>query len=100
MPEEKKEFPNCNRCKLPIEDAALVFIQPALLLQQFYAQVPPIFHCPEHAENFAQKMVFHDHCWMEELKDHGVEIHDMAEVKKKYAKEALEKITKDEKKNE
>lgn len=91
MPEEKIEFPICSRCKLSITDAALVYIQPALLLQKFYAQVPPIFHCPEHAENFARTLLFHDNCWMEELKDHGVPIHDMKEVKKKYAKEVLEK---------
>jgi hypothetical protein len=88
----KKDFPICNRCRLPIEDPAYVYIQPALLLQHFYAQVPPLFSCPEHAANFAQKMVFHDDCWMDELRDHGALTHDMKEVKKHYAKEALEKI--------
>jgi hypothetical protein len=29
---------------------------------------------------------------MDELRDHGVPIHDMTEVKKRYAKEALEKL--------
>ena len=85
-------FPICNRCKLPIEDTALIYIQPALLLQHFFAQVPPIFHCPEHAENFAQKLVFQSDCWMDELRDHGALIHNMTEVRKRYAKEALEKI--------
>lgn len=94
MPDEKK-FPICNRCKLPITDISLIYIQPAVLLQRMFMQVPPIFSCPEHAENYAQKMVFHDDCWISELKDHGVLIHDMKEVRKRYAKEALEKLEKE-----
>lgn len=90
---EENIFPICNRCQKPIQDPALVYIQPAILLQKFFVQVPPLFSCPEHAQNFARVIIFHDDCWMEELKDHGVDIYDMKEVKKKYAKEALEKIT-------
>ena len=88
----EKQFPICNRCKKEITDPALVYIQPALLLQEFFVQVSPLFSCPEHAENFAQKMIFHDDCWIEELTDHGVPIHDMKEVKKRYAEEALKKF--------
>ena len=95
MAEENKDFPTCNRCKKPIEDACLVYVQPALLLQKFFVQTPPLFHCPEHAENYAKSMVFHGDCWMDELRDHGVAIHDMKEVKKRYAKEALEAIDKE-----
>jgi hypothetical protein len=92
VPEEKKEILFCDRCKQPLEDVCFVHIQPALLLQKFYVQIPPIFTCPEHAENYAQSMRFHTDCWMDELRDHGVPIHDMTEVKKRYAKEALEKL--------
>ncbi len=74
----------CNRCRKPIEDVALVKTQPAIVLQQYFAQVPPIFKCPEHAENYSKGMIFHADCYMEELKDHGVEIHDMDEVIKRY----------------
>lgn len=87
------KFPICNRCQKEIEDVAFIAVQPTIILQQFFVQTPPIFKCPEHAENFTKNMIFHDDCWLAELKDHNVPIHDMTEVAKKYAKEALEKLT-------
>lgn len=82
----------CNRCQKLIETPAYVIVSPAIVLQEMFDKTPPLFNCPEHAENFTKQMLFHDFCWIAELKDHGVEIHDLEEVKKKYAKEALDKI--------
>lgn len=88
----KQLFYICNRCRKKIEDSALIYIQPAILLQKMVTQTPYLFSCPEHAENYLQTMVFHDTCWMEELKDHGVKINDLKEVKKQYAKKKLEEL--------
>ncbi len=82
MPEMK--LITCNRCQKTIEDIAYVKIQPAILLQEFFTQTPPLFSCPEHAENYSKGMTFHTDCWMAELKDHGIPIHDMTQVAKKY----------------
>ena len=90
--DEEKKFPICNRCFKSIETVAYVKVWPSIVLQEFFTQIPPLFHCPEHAENFAKTMNFHDNCWISELQDHNVPIHDMEEVKKKYAIEALEKL--------
>jgi len=74
----------CNRCQKPILDLSYVEVRPTIVLQKYMAPIPPVFSCPEHAENFATPMRFHDDCWIAELKDHGVPIHDMKEVIKKY----------------
>lgn len=91
----KKETLTCNRCFKKIEDLAYIKILPSIILQEFRPQVPPIFSCIEHQENYCKGMIFHDDCWMAELKDHKVEVHDMTELRKKYAREALEKLASD-----
>jgi hypothetical protein len=91
MPEENK-FPICDRCKKSIETPAYVLIWPSIVLQPFFPQSPPLFSCIEHAENYSHSLKLHDDCWIDTLKDHGVQIHDMNEVKKKYAEEALKKL--------
>jgi hypothetical protein len=87
MEPEKKLF-ICDRCKKEITDIAVVEVRPAIILQKYLAQIPPIFKCPEHAENYTKPMRFHADCWMDELRDHGVEINNMTEVIKKYLEEA------------
>lgn len=78
------EKPVCSHCGKIIEDVAFVEVRPTIVLQEYFAQTPPIFKCKEHAENYTKTMKFHADCWMDELRDHGVEIHDMKEVIKKY----------------
>jgi len=86
------KFPLCNRCQKDIQDAAFVVVQPAIILQKYFAQTPPLFKCPEHAENFTKNMVFHSDCWMDELRDHNVPIHNMTKIIQQYAKSALKNI--------
>ncbi len=78
--------PICARCKKEIESIAYVRVQPTLILQPYMPQTPPLFKCREHAENFAKPMDFHDDCWIDELLDHEIPIHDMKEIEKKYLK--------------
>lgn len=89
---EEIKFPICDRCKKEIQDIAYISVMPSLILQKFFAQIPPIFKCKEHAENYTKQMIFHDDCWMEELTDHDVEIHDMKEIIKQYRKKELEAL--------
>lgn len=49
---------------------------------------PMIFTCIEQEQNYAQGLIVHDACWIKILKEHGIELHDMNEVAKKYKKEA------------
>ena len=83
--EETFKLPVCCRCKKEIKEVAFIKTQPAIVLQQFFTQIPPIFKCPEHAENYAKGMQFHSDCYIAELREHGVEIHDMDEVVKRYS---------------
>jgi len=77
----------CNRCKKPIEEVAYSLISQAIILQKVFIQMPPLFQCKEHAENFSMTMSMHTDCWMATLKDFGVPIHNMKEVLKKYLEE-------------
>jgi len=70
----------CNRCGLPIKDLCYVLVQPALVLQRYIAQIPPIFKCKEQADNYSKSMSFHECCWMDELRDHGIKLHDIMAI--------------------
>lgn len=80
-------FPICNRCKLPVETPAYVLLLPSIVLQHFFSQTPPLFSCIEHAENYNHSLKLHDNCWIDMLKEHGVVLHDLKEVAKKYEQE-------------
>ncbi len=88
------KFPICHCCGKPIEDVAFIEIIPTIILQKYFTQTPPIFKCKEQIENYTQRMRFHDDCWMKELENHGVELHNMTEVLKKYAQKTLDEISK------
>lgn len=95
MPEEKREFPKCSRCKKEIETPAYILIWPSIVLQPFFSQTPPLFSCIEHAENYSHSLKFHDNCWIDTLKEYGIILHDLKEVAKKYTeKKSEENITK------
>ena len=86
------KFPICHRCKKEIEDVAYIAVSPAIILQKFFTQTPPIFKCKEQAENYSKQMIFHDDCWMDELKDHSVELHDIKALIQEFAKKELEAL--------
>lgn len=92
---EEIKLPICNRCQNPIKEPMYIQAIPTLILQKSFTQMPPLFSCPEHAENYTKYMIFHDTCWIEELKEHGITIHNITEVIKKRAKEELEKKVKE-----
>ena len=45
---------------------------------------PLVFTCIEQAYNYAQALFMHDVCWIETLKEHGVELYDMNKVAEQY----------------
>lgn len=90
-------LPMCDRCKKSITDIAFIMASPSIVLNGIFDQSPAIFKCKEHAENFAKHMKFHSDCWMDELKDHGVPIHNMTEIIAKYNKTFNEALIKDKK---
>ena len=91
---DEKEVIVCNGCKKPIEEIAYIHILPSIVMQKFFTANPPLFKCKEHLENYSKTLDFHDTCWMKELKSHGVEINNMTEIAKKYAKQKLEELEK------
>jgi len=81
----------CDRCKKEITVPAYIRVQASIMLQQNVSPAPMIFTCKEHAENYAKTMILHDDCWIAELTDHGVPLHDMVEVRKRYNENAARK---------
>ncbi len=45
---------------------------------------PLVFICIEQAFNYAQALFMHDVCWIETLREHGVELYDMNKVAEQY----------------
>jgi len=77
---EDKKYPICNRCQKEITVPAYVKIWPSIVLQELFEPMPAIFKTPEHAENFSKGMIFHTDCWMDELRDHGIKLHDIKKI--------------------
>lgn len=75
------EVPVCGRCVKIIEDVCYSLVSVSMVLQgNFGTATPQIFYNKESAENFAQQIPMHDVCWIETLKDHGVNLHDMSKI--------------------
>lgn len=49
---------------------------------------PMVFTCIEQAYNYAQRLFMHDVCWIDMLREHGVELYDMNKVAERRKKEA------------
>jgi hypothetical protein len=78
----------CDRCKKIIpQDMAYVIIRGNIILRT-PKKNPMIFTCIEQAYNYAQELIVDDVCWIEMLKEHGIELYDMNKVAEKYKKEA------------
>ena len=70
---------NCLHKNGPvIKDLCYVFVQPALIIQRYLGEIPPIFKSAEHAANYNVGMSFHSECWQAELRDHGVKLFDVS----------------------
>jgi len=75
----------CRKCGKPIaQDMAYVIVKGEIVLRDPNNKKPMVFSCIEQAQNYAQKLVVHDVCWIEMLKEYGAELFDMDEVAKKY----------------
>jgi len=74
----------CHRCKRPIkDDMAYVAVRGDIILRM-PGKKPMVFSCIEQAHNYAQRLFVHDVCWIEMLKEHGVQLYDMNKVAKAY----------------
>lgn len=82
----------CDKCGKEITTLAFIKLQPAIMIRKIYSGNLPIFSCREHQENYSHTLDLHEDCWMSLLKESGVKLHDMKEVKKKYLKEQLEQL--------
>jgi len=82
----------CDRCKKVIPDEmAFVVVGGTIVLRGVFGYRPPVFTCPEQAENYAKVLEMHDQCWVDTLADHGVELYDMQKVADGYAKKQKKK---------
>ncbi|MFH1776327.1 MAG: hypothetical protein ABH952_02025 [Candidatus Omnitrophota bacterium] len=74
----------CHRCKRPIaDDMAYVLVHGDIVLRMS-GKKPMVFSCMEQAHNYAQKLIVHDVCWIEMLKEYGVQLYDMDKVAEAY----------------
>ena len=74
----------CHRCKQNIrDDMAYVVVRGDIVLITPKKR-PMVFTCIEQAYNYAQKLMMHDVCWIEMLREHGVELYDMNKVAEAY----------------
>ncbi|MFH2137441.1 MAG: hypothetical protein ABII88_02895 [Candidatus Omnitrophota bacterium] len=74
----------CHRCKRPVaDDMAYVLVHGDIVLRM-PDKKPMVFSCMEQAHNYAQKLIVHDVCWIEMLKEYGAELYDMDKVAEAY----------------
>ena len=74
----------CHRCKKEIpENMAYVSVKGDIVLRTPRKR-PMVFTCIEQAYNYAQNLFLHDVCWIETLREHGVELYDMNKVAESY----------------
>lgn len=83
LKKNKKEKLICQRCKKEITTPAYVLIEGKIITN---STNPKVFVCPEQAFNYAQKIIMHDTCWIQTLKELGSPIYDMGKVREKYNK--------------
>ena len=76
----EQKVPECGRCKKAIIDVAYIEVRGAVILQEFLPVQVPLYRCKEHAENYAQHIPLHADWWIDTLKDHTINLHDMKNV--------------------
>jgi len=76
----------CSKCKKEIpDDMAYVLVKGDIILRM-PKRKPVVFTCSEQAANYAREMTLHDVCWIQMLREYGVELYDLNEVAESYAK--------------
>jgi len=60
--------------------------QGRILILRMPKRKPIVFTCSEQAMNYAQQMAVHDVCWVQMLREQGVELYDLNEVAESYQK--------------
>jgi len=76
----------CHKCKQEIaNDMAYIAVRGDIILRMPNKK-PMVFSCIEQAYNYAQSLTIHDVCWIEMLREHGVELYDMNKVAEQYKK--------------
>lgn len=74
----------CSRCKETImKDNTFIIVRGDIVMHNPNLK-PNIFTCPEHAFNYAQRLIMHSCCWIETLREHGIELFDMQKVAQEY----------------
>ncbi len=89
--------PICGRCRQPIVDVAYAEVGASIVLQEYFEPVPKIFRAKESSEDYSKKIPMHDTCWMESLRDHGIPLHNMADVLEELKKKTELKINEEKK---
>ena len=74
----------CHRCKQKIPEAMAYVVVRGDIVLRTPRKRPMVYTCVEQAYNYAQNLFMHDVCWIETLREHGVELYDMNEVAEKY----------------
>lgn len=82
---KKKEKLICRRCKEEIENPSYILVTGEIVTN---VRTIRVFTCPEQAFNYAQKIPMHSVCWIDTLREHGIELYDMDKVYEEYAKRA------------
>ena len=74
----------CHRCKQKIPETMAYIVVRGDVVLRTPRKRPMVYTCVEQAHNYAQNLFMHDVCWIETLREHGVELYDMNEVAEKY----------------
>jgi len=74
----------CHRCKQKISEAMAYVVVRGDIVLRTPQKRPMVYTCVEQAYNYAQNLFMHDVCWIETLREYGVELYDMNEVAEKY----------------
>jgi hypothetical protein len=83
----QKEKRYCDKCKKEvIPDTAYIEASGVIVMFNPLIKRPPLYTCPEQAENYSKKLMLHSICWISLLREYGLQLHDMNEVAKKYTK--------------
>jgi len=74
----------CHRCKQKIPDNMAYVVVKGDIVLRTPRKRPMVFTCIEQAYNYAQSLFMHDVCWIETLREQGVELYDMNKVAEQY----------------
>lgn len=80
----KREDLICHRCKEKILDETAFMLVRAEIIKYSNTISPQVFTCPEQAYNYAQGLIIHPQCWIDMLREYGVELYDMNKVAEEY----------------